>query len=160
MFIMKSKLILSSIVFFLAFKLSATNFIIFGQDSSIYPKALKENTLLKKYGNDDTCQALIKYWFSKRYLATALSGLFWTGAAGSAIAVLKNSQNNRNPNGWFIDMDAFFAVFGTIVGAILVIPLLTHSRRKLVRILENYKAGKPLPKKYKRKIHIPVKKKE
>jgi hypothetical protein len=155
---LKPKLLILTAFILFAVKNSQANFSFPLADSSVNP--LKEAILLKKYGDDDTCKALIKFWFGKRFLATALSGLFWTGAAGSAIAVLKNSQNNRNPNGWFIDTDAFFAVFGTIVGAILVIPLLTHSRRKLVRILENYKAGKPLPKKYKRKIHIPVKKKE
>lgn len=161
MFIIKIKIITTTILFSVLLHSSSSGMAIINKDSAIKPFQLKEKYLLKKYENDDTCKALIKYWFGKRMLFASLASLPLVAGAGMGIAAATASNNvaNRNPgDGW-----SGLVILGLTVGAVyaglfalaLVIPFILKSRRKLVRILEKYKEGNPLSKKYRRKIHIP-----
>jgi hypothetical protein len=156
MFIMKPLLILSVFLLFFSPNGEASNFN-FQPDSSISPKQLKEKNLLKKYGDDDTARALILYWFGKRHLHTAfvIGTVVILGSAAIELLPITGNSAGAFLVGFGLAVSAFFAGLAALF---FVMNLFHFSRRKLVRILENYKAGKSLPKKYKRKIHIPVKK--
>lgn len=154
---MKPKLVILTSFFLFTLNNIHANSSIQPADSSGNP--LKEKMLLKKYGDDDTTKALIQYWFSKRKIFTGLAGASFGIAAYSTTKISKSPGRITAPdNPFFIDPNAFFGVAGAIAGALFLIPIITHSRKKLVRLLEDYKAGKSLPKKYRQRIHIPVKK--
>jgi hypothetical protein len=161
MFIIKIKIITTTILFSVLLHSSSSGMAIINKDSAIKPFQLKEKYLLKKYENDDTCKALIKYWFGKRMLFASLASLPLVAGAGMGIAAATASNNvaNRNPgDGW-----SGLVILGLTVGAVyaglfalaLVIPFILKSRRKLVRILENIKRAILCPKNTEGKYTFP-----
>lgn len=157
---MKLNFLIFAISFLFIIRQAEANYSMLPVDSA--GKPLKESVLLKKYGKDDTAAALIRYWFGKRYLFMALSGGIFFASAGAGIVVARAgthySSGVGNAGGFYYMAMVMAAALGGILALFLVIPLLTHSRKKLIRLLESYTSGKLLPKKYRERIHIPIKK--
>lgn len=84
---------------------------------------------------------------------SALAGISAVGTV-----VLAATQNSGSGGSAAIDRPYLFdpalglAVVGVIFSVIFIIPVITHSRKKLQLILDNYKAGKNVPKKYRKKL--------
>jgi hypothetical protein len=115
---------------------------------------LKAKAFLKQYGTDDTSRALIVYWFKKRHIFSALSIL--SGAATGAAAIALGSSANSNSLGGFAETLGLTLTVatGTLATILFLIPFLTHSRKKLLRLLTNYRNNESLPKKYRKKLVI------
>lgn len=153
---MKIKIAILFAGLFLTINVSYSNFSVPVIDTSLQSISLKEKAFLKQYGTDDTARALIHYWFKKRHLFASLASGSGVLALFSAGSISKGGGGNSTAidKPYFIDPAAFFAVMGLLVGCILIIPFLTHSRKKLLRLLEKYKAGNPIPKKYRKRLII------
>jgi hypothetical protein len=131
------------------------------RDTTINPK--KENELnkdefLNAYGRDDSSRVLIEFFFAKRYkgkkmivIPTAISGSIATLAIISAIAYT-NSRSGTTTNINKIDeappfpLLLFFILCPIIPFAIIGLRLRAkYSPERLLLQLNNYNAGKPIP---------------
>lgn len=150
------------LIFFVCFSDKALATVLPATSDTTIPKtSLKKAALLKEFGNNDTCRALIEYWYSKRTIFNILSGVSAGLAAGGGLwysAILKDdNRNNDNLGGFVVLMGeillaALLVVAGGILLLIFTILLINSPRKKLHRILANFRNTGILPKKYLNKI--------
>jgi hypothetical protein len=152
---MKTKSIFLSFLFVVINNTSFGNLCSYTPDTSIKKQRLTKSWFLEKYGDNNNTKNFIEAWFFRRHFFSALAGLSGFGAV-----VLTAMQKSGSGNSTAIDRPFLFdpalglAVAGAIFSVIFIIPVITHSRKKLLRILNSYKAGKPVPKKYKKKLGV------
>jgi hypothetical protein len=152
---MKTKYFILSAFLFLSSNELHASFSCNDADSSIHPNSLKKKILMKKYGENPAVRSFIHYWFSKRLVFAMFSGGGGSLSIVFTTAIPKSSSRNTTvADGALIPPALLFAVLGALAGCILLIPLLTHSRKKLVHLLEDYKAGRPIAKKYQKRIDL------
>jgi hypothetical protein len=150
---MKIKIAILFVGLFLTINAAFGNFSAPVMDTSYQPNSLKESAFLKQYGTDDTSRALILHWFTKRHLFSALTILSGAGTVG--LAVSPGSQKGTNSAAGFYAIGLVLGIaVGTMVTIAFLIPFLTHSRKKLLRLLTNYRDNGALPKKYRKKLVI------
>jgi hypothetical protein len=150
---MKTKyFILSAFLFFSSNELHAS-FSRNDAESSIHPNSLKEKFLMKKYGEDPAVRSFIHYWFLKRLGFAMLSG--GGGALSIVFTTVISKSGGRNTtaaDGALLPPAFLLAVIGALAWCTFLIFFLIHSRKKLVHLLEDYKGGKPIAKKYQKRI--------
>ena len=155
---MNTKSVLLLTVLLIVLNTAFCNFSVPVADTSYQPISLNKPTLLKKFGTDDTSLTLIDYWFSHRSVYKYLS---LAGAAGAGICAVALAQENSDSLGGLADK-ALLALNIATGGLILIVSLtgfLFFPRKKLLKLLLDYRAGKPLPKKLKQKIDNRLKQK-
>lgn len=129
-------------------------------DTAMPKSILHKEALLKEFGDNDTCRALIEYWYTGRSffgVMAAISGAVAT-MAGVWMAATDNRDDASSGNGSsgldFFDYLGAVLVFSVSASLfVLFLPLyLSYPRKKLLRILNNFKETGSLPKKYLSKI--------
>lgn len=116
------------------------------------PWQLKKSAFLSKYGTDYTSSTLIRYWLNKR---KALKwGTIIGGGAAALVAVPFISVLNTG-SAWAFVTILYLGGAITIAGILFLISLprfIFSSRKKLFLLLQDIKNGKPVPKKYQKKL--------
>jgi hypothetical protein len=116
-------------------------------DPLFMPYHLNRIEFLNKYGKDDTSRALISFYFHKRSLGRKLIFFpFILDLVALAGFWLYFTYVTAPADGWaftffsigFIASMAIFSIIGGIV-------LLTHSRKKLLQLLNEYNRGRSIP---------------
>lgn len=117
---------------------------------------LTREAFLNRYGTDDSSRALIHYFFDKRQVAQkkAITRAGIAAGAGILFALLVMSnifQGNLLLIIAAIGLGSAFWVF-LLFGIFSGIVLYSFSRKRLLRLLQAYQQGKPLPKKITRQL--------
>lgn len=127
---------------------------------SIYGKKhqLSREAFLNRFGTDDSSRALIHYFFDKRKVAQkkALARAGIAAGAGILFALLIMSnifKGNLLLIFAAIGLGSAFWVF-LLFGIFSGIMLYSYSRKRLLRLLQAYQQGKPLPKKITRQLQF------
>lgn len=138
---------------FLSLQINATFANYNPADTSARPWHLSKPEFLKRYGDDDTSRALIRYWYNERNVLSYLTTASVLTVAGGGIGILATQNSSTLPD---IASLAYVLLMG--IGTIAFIPfftgLLFRSRKKLWRLIDKYKKGEGLPKGVKRRLHI------
>lgn len=148
---MKRRVVILSALLLLLINTASGNFN--PTDTSNKPWRIKESAFIEKYGENEKAKTFIIGWFSKRHVFTALSILSGAGTVGLAVSIREPSQNSRDAYAGLIVAGLIFGVAaGTLITIGFFIPVLTHSRKKLYRLLEKHKNGEQLPKRYRKQL--------
>lgn len=149
---MKHKLLIPIVAFI--FWASAGNVIaatVF-PDTLSKPWRIKESAFLEKYGDSEKTKKFIRGWFTTRHVFTALSAVTGISTAGLALSLVSSAGSNSSAAGFYELAIVLGVTLGVFITGVFLIPLLTHSRKKLYRILEKHKNGQEIPKKFKRQL--------
>jgi hypothetical protein len=124
----------------------------FPVDSSLSkPYKLSQKAFLKKYGTDDSSRALIRYYFNKRnwlrnaalvYAALACTGYLIL----NAIVTQTSGDEDRVVNGKGVFAAVLVSAFG-LAAPIVAYRWLRTSRKRLFKMLNDYRMDKSIPKK-------------
>lgn len=154
---MKSVALIS--LLFACFSVKAITTTIPAKPDTAMPKSiLHKEAMLKEFGDNDTCRALIEYWYSKRSTYGILSGISaGVAAVGSLWLYTANEKSSDNLVGLSnILGELLFSAFLILAGGILLIIFSTlfisNPRKKILRLLNNFGKTGTLPKKYLNKI--------
>lgn len=118
------------------------------------PWQLKQSEFLKKYGTDYTTGRLIRYWFNKRQ--TLKTETIGSGAV-AAVVVIPLMKAVNSGSGWAFGL--ILLLGGTITAASVIFLVsfprfISFSRKKLFVLLDGLTNGKPLPRKYQKRLHL------
>ena len=153
---MKTKSIFLSFLFVVINNTSFGNFCNYTPDTIAKKQRLTKSYFLEKYGDNDNTRKFIEAWFFKRHFFSALAGVSGFGAAVLTATHVKSGSGNSAAidRPFLFDPALGLAVVGAIFSVIFIIPVITHSRKKLLWILDSFKARKPVPKKYRKKLGV------
>lgn len=127
------------------------------KDSAIHPKEfhLSQQQFLEKYGNDDTSRALIRYYFRRTIGAKRNTIIFGSAGLLSSIAfdrLIVNGTPSREPLvgiGFVLFLGLMIYVSAIIVLLSILIWIL-FSKKTLMKQLQKYRTGTPMPNRIKR----------
>jgi len=122
------------------------------EDSSIKkaPYELSQNEFLQQYGRDDSSKALIDFFFHRRMpgITEFAVGMPLLIAGGIGIGAVNHTANEGNGT-W--DTVGQGLIFALLLGAGIALSIVgicmwsRYPRKRLLRLLNNYFGGKPLP---------------
>jgi hypothetical protein len=126
-------------------------------DSIIPPKDYQHNRnyFLNTYGKDDSSRALIKFFFKRRHYGKKET-FVWAGIGIVStilfITVIQNGDGGINSGSFLLGLILGASIYGGIAGVIEGSFIwLKYSRKKLLKFLIDYNAGRGLPKNIVRK---------
>jgi len=150
------KLILVAILFCSQYSMAASMPALMPTDTSIHPQAnaITQEAFLAKYGRDDSSKALINFFFQKMKKSEGMvTGGLLLGAAGTAGYLVGAHKANDQSNSFSDELGyvvlallGAFALGGGIALASVGTGLLSrYSKKRLLKLLESYFAGTPIP---------------
>lgn len=127
------------------------------EDTTIHKEfKLDKKGFFEKYGCDDSSRALIQFYFNKR---NEQKGSFFVGAglafvAGVAYFPVNNMPDmvNNGPDFFMTKKDSYFIMLAVLITTAIPFLLsggclwMRYSRRRLMKLLNNYSSGKSIPK--------------
>jgi len=149
---MKNKVIVFLAVALIAMKsaTAANSFCL--TDTTSKPWQFKKSAFLSKYGTDYTSSTLIRYWLNKR---KALKWGTIIGGGGAALVAVPFVSVLNSGSAWAFAPILYLGGAITIAGILFLVSFprfIFSSRKKLFLLLQDIKNGKPIPKKYQKKL--------
>ena len=151
-------LITISLIFFTSANTKATTLNI-DTTHPTHPYKISRKEFLNDYGKDDTSRAIINFYFKERRTALWLTsiGVSLTTFLGIRVNNVATSPYHEVELGYSELLD-FVLIFGTGFFTLFgFYSLLSHSRKRLLEILNNYFSGRGIPNKLKRKLPLLLK---
>jgi hypothetical protein len=118
-------------------------------DTLSKPWRLNKQEFLKRYGDNEKVKKFITAWFTTRYVSSALSAA--TGIA-TGVLIIDLAPYAAGGNAYAALSLVLVGFTGTLMTIIFLIPFLTHSRKKLYKILEKYKNRQEIPRRFRRQL--------
>jgi len=151
------KLVLLTAVLFSGYYSAATGFAHSVLPDTIIDRpayALTQHEFLEKYGRDDSSKALINFFFKRRSPGAGMIGgglVLTVGGTVGLVAAVNGVNDRSNDLGQQVN-DLWLAVLaGIALGAGVALTAVgvglggRYSKQRLLRLLDNYFAGIPIP---------------